>query len=164
MELFITRKTEKVLSFSKEISNEQNQEKWSLDSFLVDRKTCLIVTHKETLYTFFVCNIKKADLKNINDLVYNALIDQIKTDEIDLEKSIDYFNLKGDIQINFLRTDNDQKTLGWLRDILIVTKFVMEEDKSAKIEQLKSFAKYMNDRPIGKRNYKTPIELLRENF
>lgn len=161
MEVFLTKKLGEFLETNKENSDEKEFEKWSAHIFIVERKKNIIFTHKETLYSFFVLGLNKNDLKFLKERIINELKIQLESDKIDIEKALIYFNINSSENIYFLKTDNDQKTLGWTRDLLIVNQDIYEDYTQNKIVSSAYFAhNQMNHRLVGKRDYKSPIEML----
>lgn len=161
MEIFLTKKLSEFLELNKEHSSERESEKWSAHIFVVERKKNIILTHKETLYSFFVLGLIKKDLKFLPERIVNELKIQLKSDKIDVEKALKFFNIFDDTNVYFLKTDNDQKTLGWTRDLLNVNQDIYEENTQSKIISSAYFAhNQMNHRLVGKRDYKSAIEML----
>ena len=87
-------------------------------SFFINRKKCLIFTHKETLYSFLILDVKKKGTKNINHQIIYELKKQLTKDGINQTKALSYFGLFNHQEIFLLKTDNDQKTLGPIRDLI----------------------------------------------
>lgn len=76
-----------------------------------------------------------------------------------------YFNVKDSENIFFLKTDNDQKTLGWTKDLVQVNQSVCEDITQDKILSSAFFAhNMMNSKLVGKRNYTRPIDMLTEKI
>lgn len=161
MEIFLTKKLGEFLKFNKENSTEREFEKWSAHIFIVEGKKNIIFIHKETLYSFFVLELLKNDLKSLADRIIKELKIQLESDKIDVQKSLKYFNIIDDKKIYFLKTDNDQKTLERIRDLLLINQEFCKDYTQEKIISTSFFAhKLMNHRLIGKRDYKSSIEML----
>lgn len=84
--------------------------KWNATVFNVDRKKCWLLTNGLTKYNVVLTDIKAKDLKDIEAIFKNAFYAQLVYDGIIVE----YEKVDSVIgQLNFLPTDNDQKTTGF---------------------------------------------------
>ena len=165
MEIYLTIKLSEFIKIDKLDSDQKAEEKWSAHIFILNRKKNIIFTHKETLYSFFVLDITKKELSVLNRRIYNELEIQLESDNVDVKKALKYFNVKDSENIFYLKTDNDQKTLGWTKDLIQVNQSVCEDFHQDKIISSAFFAhNMMNSRLVGKRNYTSPIDMLTEKI
>lgn len=164
IKIYCTRKAEKLFdTIIKDESQENSFEKWNCDLLNFERKKCFLFVHKETLYGVLLTEIRKKDIPILSELFITALLKQLKHDSISTSKSEEILMLNSN-EMSFYCTDNDQRTLGTLRDYknhLIG----FTEHKNNKLNAAKVFAnEYLNGIPSGARNYKTPIKLMREKL
>ena len=94
---------------------------WNAQLFSVDRRKCILVTNKQTLYSFVRLNILKHDLKDLNNFFITSLFRQLKADNLYDQKAEDYW-LDEFSKISFARTDNDKKVIGTMNDIIFQMK------------------------------------------
>jgi hypothetical protein len=158
--VFCTRKSETFISVKKKEENyNDTDENWICNLVPIGGKKSLYFIDKNTLYSVLLLNVKKKDLENIESLFIEEFLSQLKTDEIlnsEMELSLRnrYKNLK------FYETDNDQKTLGTLRDNMYHIKTYIS-DKADKIHFAKDIMSKINQIPLGGRKYANAKELMK---
>lgn len=159
--IFCTRKTESFISVNKkeEYYNE-NDENWICNLIAVGGKKSLYFIEKKTLYSILILNIKKKDLQNIENLFVEELISQLKIDQIfNPEKELLIRN--NHKKITFYETNNDQKTLGTLRD----NDYHIKAYISNKVDKLYFARDFMqssiNRIPLGSRKYAYARDLMK---
>lgn len=155
--VFCSKKLEPFVDIDNNIQETVNQ--WNAHLVYLDRKKCLYFVDKKTLYSIFIADIVKKDLKNIGNFFFYTLVQQLKDDQI-YRPELDNFLVDNFKTIKFYKTDNDQKTLGTLRDDLYHLKAYCQ-DKNNKLLAALEFAKFrMNNIPIGVRNYYTAKKIM----
>lgn len=165
MEIFVTNKLFEFIQINKLDSNQSENKKWSANIFILDRKKNIIITHKETLYSFIVTNLTKKDLGDLNEKIINELKIQLECDKIDVKNALNYFEISSTEDIFFLKTDNDRKTMGWTNDLLQVNKWLIEKNQQDKLASTVFFAhNEMNKRPVNSRRFLSPIEILKNKL
>lgn len=165
MEVFVTKKLSEFLQPNKDNSYQELDYKWSASLFYLNRKKCLLFTHKLTLYSFVVLDVKKKDLKTLAIRIINELKAQLNADKINLETALNYFGIETPEEIFFLRTDNDQKTLGWVRDLTQNIKSYLLYNDGDKIFGTTYFAnKRINKIPVGSRKFQNSNEMLSDKL
>lgn len=159
--VFCSKKLEPFVDIDNNIQETLNL--WNAHLVYFDGKKCLYFVDKKTLYSIFIADIVKKDLKNIGNLFFDTLVQQLKNDKI-YRPELDKFLIDNFKTIKFYKTDNDQKTLGTLRDDLNHLKAYCE-DKNNKLLAALEFAKIsMNGIPIGVRKYYKAKELMEEEL
>ncbi len=159
--VFCSKKLEPFVDIDNHIQETFNQ--WNAHLVFLDGKKCLYFVDKKTLYSIFIIDIVKKDLKNIGNLFFDTLVQQLKNDKI-YRPELDNFLIDNFKTIKFYKTDNDQKTLGTLRDDLMHLKAYCE-DKNSKLLAASEFAKSrLNRIPIGVRKYHFAKELMGEEL
>ena len=160
--IFCTRKLETFINVKKKDENyDETRESWICHLIAIAGKKSLYFIDKKTLYSILIINVQKKDLHNIEQMFVDALINQLKTDKIlntENEPSIRN-RYKSSI---FYETDNDQKTLGTLRDQTLHIKNYLS-GKLDKIEAAKNFMQIIgNTIPLGSRKYAFAKDLMFE--
>ena len=165
--VFCTRKTESFISVKKKEENyNESDENWTCNLISVGGKKSLYFIEKKTLYSILILNIKKKDLVDIESIFIEEFISQLKIDGIlNPEKELLIRNKYK--EITFYETDNDQKTLGTLRDNEYNIK-VYILDKVDKLHFARDLMQTRINRiPLGGRKYAYARELMKselENF
>ena len=160
IKIYATRKSEEIFGqLEKDDLIEEVCEKWNCHVFILERKRHFLLVHKETLYGIVVNNITKKELKNLHNLLLSELEERLIQDYGDAEGVKDYISENYKV-LKIFSTDNDQRTLGTLKDQIYHIKAYCE-DKTEKLNSAKTYCQnYLNDMPIGVRNFNSPSELM----
>lgn len=165
MEVFLTNKLKKFIDPNKEESSQEFNRKWSAHLFYVDRKKCIVFTHKETLYSFVIPNFKKTNPNTLSEQITEELKNQLNSDGININSAFNYFELTSPQNIYFRKTDNDQKTLGWVRDLIQNIKVHLRFNEGDSLDKVIYYAhNNMNGIPVGSRHYARPFKMLLEKL
>ena len=162
--VYTSRKLEEVfkpIKLKKNLSTKENSLQFNAHIFLIDRKKCILFTQKVTCYSFAVMGYTKADFKNIDILFYKAFEAQLIADnlyEVGGEKYLESFASP----LDFFQTDNDQKTLGIIRDSIYRIDSWRYDHPERDINLVtKYILSYQNKIPIGSLKYQNAKELMR---
>ena len=158
--IFCTKKLEKLIGkVSKNEEIKETENNWTGNLLMVNGKKCLLFIDKNTLYIFLILGFSVKDLPKIKKLFVQEFINQLKRDKI---YSIDAENYFNDLflEINFFRTDNDQKTLGTVRDADMMLKHFLNDDFDKDVSILRYQVNYMNSVPLGGKKYVNAKTLL----
>lgn len=159
--VFCSKKLEPLVDIDDNLQPSFNL--WNAHLVYIAGKKCLYFVDKKTLYSIFIMDIVKKDLKNIGTLFFDTLVLQLKNDKI-YRPELDSYLINNFKTIKFYKTDNDQKTLGTLRDDLNHLKGYCE-DKENKLNAAFEFSSFiMNRIPIGVRKYHKARELMEEEL
>lgn len=118
VQIYCTQKLGKFIKTGIEQGLPRTDQDWSAHLFFISGRKCIVFVHKKTLYTVLLLDILKKDMTHINRLFLDALIGQLKADNIlgnhealirDLYK-----------EISLVSTDNDRKTLGTINNIVSI--------------------------------------------
>jgi hypothetical protein len=165
IKIYCTKKLESFVNVEHEDKTEfqESENNWNGQLISIDRRKCLYFVHKKTLYSFVIFNILKKDLKNLDILLYEAFENQLKSDKIYDDKAERYLNIHFN-GYKLLRTDNDQKTLGILRDSI----FRIESyyyDKVDKLKSAKTYVNlYLNEIPLTSKKYRNAKDTMFEEI
>ncbi len=94
---------------------------WNAHVFFVDKRKCLVFVNNLTYYTIFIADVKKKDLKNIENLFFERLNEQLYHDGI-INQDESFEVLTGAKEISFFRTNNDRKAIGRINDFAYLFK------------------------------------------
>ena len=162
--IFCTKKLEPLVKTEERtIESFTSDNKWNGHLISIDRRKCLYFIHKPTLYSFLILDILKKDLVKFDQLFFDSLVNQLILDNL-YSPQLDEYLKENYSTIKLFKTDNDQSTLGTLRDVLRHLNSYLE-DKSDKIIASKKFMeKGLNKIPIGTRKYYNATEIMKLEF
>ena len=98
-------------------NSELKPNDWNAHIFTLDRKKCLIFVHSLTHYTIFIDQIKKSDLKVINEIFREKLKSQMRNDNLTINPKLSE-KLCIDKEIKFYKTNNNRRVLGRINDFV----------------------------------------------
>lgn len=151
--VFCTRKLEKLVDM--EITNVEPStldESWNAHLVAIGGRKNILFVHKKTLYGILLVDVLKKDLLQIDRLFYDAFVAQLKNDRIYRVELEAVYRQRFD-KVLLLPTDNDRKTIGTIRDLILHLKSYCAV-RPNKIEAARYFAQNtMNGIPIGSRKY-----------
>ena len=158
--IFCTKKLETFfVNVSKNIEIHETENNWNGQLLNIKGQKCLLFIDKKTLYLFLISNFSKKNLPKIKELFFLEFFNQLKRDGIySLEVKNYFIDVFDDIK--FFKTDNDQKTLGSIKNCeALISRFCRDF-----IDIENAITYYQNERmnlnPIGVRNFITSKELL----
>ena len=136
---------------------------WNAQLFTHERRKCIIVTNKATLYSFVRLNILKKDLSDLSHFFLSSLFKQLKADNLYNKEEENYW-LEQYLNITFARTDNDKKVIGSINDFIIQLKLGLSYPAATNLEKPTdtSAATFVNTIPMGMLRYKTPLDIYKE--
>ena len=145
-------------------NNDEIQEtthNWTGNLITVNGKKCLLFVDKKTLYYFLMPYFSKKYLPRLKELFLFEFVEQLKRDDLYSREIAQYFveNFK---EIKFFRTDNDQKTLGAVRDFeyTIQHYYPSMPDRDIALDMLRN--EHMNKYPLGGRKFAFSKNLMLE--
>jgi len=145
------------------IPTEDNFSLWNAQLFSVDKRKCLIVTNKKTLYSFVALDILKKDIEDFKTFFIDRLFRQLQHDNL-LTTELKTLIEKDFQAVNLLTTDNDKKTIGSMNDYIYHTKdFIYRKSHISHVDSY-SIAGLLNDIPMGALKYAKPIERVNKLF
>ncbi|MBW6484326.1 MAG: hypothetical protein K0B10_14885 [Vicingaceae bacterium] len=160
--IFCTKKLE---AFTGKLDKKEpiGENNWTGHLVAIGGRKCLYFIQKKTLYSVLLIDIVKKDLKQLDKLFFEALLIQLKADKI-YKPELENYLVENFSSLKLLPTDNDQKTMGTMRDDIINLKAYCE-DKENKLKAAAEFAtETINKIPLGTRKYKYASELMNEEL
>ena len=162
--IYTSRKLEaaiKPIKLDKEIVESNQSLNFNAHIFLIDRKKCIFFTQKETCYSFAIMDFKKSDFKYLDVLFYKAFESQLISDHLYEIGGEQYLN-RFCTEIQLYQTDNDQKTLGIIRDSIYRIDSWRYNSPNRNIGLVaKYILSYQNEIPIGSLKYKNAKEMMK---
>jgi hypothetical protein len=158
--VFCTKKLESfVKTEDSTLESYTSDNNWNGQLISIDRRKCLYFIHKRTLYSILLLDILKKDLMHLEKLFFEGLVNQLKLDRLYSPK-LDNYLLNNYSTIKLFRTDNDQKTLGTMRDDIMHLNAYIEDKPDKMIAANYHMRKTLNIIPIGTRKYQNARDLM----
>ncbi|MFZ3138779.1 MAG: hypothetical protein WA126_15465 [Thermodesulfovibrionales bacterium] len=131
---------------------------WYANLLRIDRRKCLLFTNEESLYTFLIPKVLKANLKSIEqeflvNLSYNL---QNEGFELDVINRV----MQEYQEIGFAKTSNRQ-VLGSMNDLTFQYQVLIEQKEGLENIRILELNKHINRTIMGALKYKYPIEGLK---
>ena len=135
---------------------------WNAQLFSLDRRECIMITNKVTLYSLVRLDILKKDLNELPKFFINSLFDQLKADGLYNDKEENFW-LDNFSNIEFSATDNDKKVIGSMNDMIYQLKVAILY-KTSGLENPSNIkaGQYVNDIPMGLIQYRNPLDKMRD--
>lgn len=151
--IFCTNKLAGLISVKTVLNSViKNTESWNAHLFSIGGRKCILFTEKETCYCVLLIDVLKRDLKDINSMFYDAFINQLNADEIELPTNLSYVD-KVNCELTLYSTDNDRSTIAVMNSLILDLKSYCDT-KFDKIEAARYFRQnIINGIPIGSRKY-----------
>ncbi len=118
VQIHCTQKLGKFIKTGIEEGLPRSDQDWSAHLFFISGRKCIVFVHKKTLYTVMLLDIFKKDMIHINRLFLEALIGQLKMDNILGAYEALIRNVYKEISV--VSTDNDRQTLGTINNLVSI--------------------------------------------
>ena len=159
MIIYCTRKLETFIPVLKK-TTEIIENYWLAQILSIGGKKSIIFIEKKTLYCVMIINIQKKNFPNIKEIFLREFTDQLVADRIICSEMAMQKIVNDCSELLFYETNNDQKTLGTLRDNILHLKSYIE-DKPDKIFAAKIFVREsINNILLGSRKYAKSRQLM----
>lgn len=123
--LYCSNKLQKYIGFT---SNQIEQDKhnllnsWNAHLFNLNRKKCLFFMNQDTYFSFVVYNIKKSDIKHLNELFITGFIKELK--KLKLITAKQETQLKANFTKVFLhKSINNRNVIGNMNNLIQILEF-----------------------------------------
>ncbi|CAA0163558.1 hypothetical protein TMP248_110095 [Tenacibaculum maritimum] len=118
--LFCSNKLQKYIGFKenqikKDSLSELNS--WNVHLFTVNRKKCLFFMNHQTYFSFVVYDIKKPDIKKINELFVNGFITELKKLELITPEQEEVVKSRF-TEVFFHKSINNRKVIGNMNNLI----------------------------------------------
>ena len=159
MIIYCSRKAETFIPVLKKTS-EIAENYWLAHLIPIGGKKSIIFIERKTQYCVLIINILKKDLPNIKDIFIKEYISQLHVDDIMVSKTAEQKIVKNCMGMLFYETNNDQRTLGTLRDMIFHLKNYIA-DQPDKADAARIFMNQsINNILLGARKYARGRELM----
>jgi len=157
--IYLSRKAEK--AFGKKLLLTENYSdnrlgKWNTQLFFHNRKKWLLLTHGETRFSFFVKDINAQSIKNINELLFEGLYQQLLFEGIEINRE-KLLNIVGEFV--FHTTDNDRRITGTQNTTLGVIEY-WKVGYVTVFETIGEMGRIINESPTEAFKWKSPKEMM----
>jgi hypothetical protein len=134
---------------------------WNGHLFYCQRKKYMMFVNSKTYYAVLIPPVKKADLKNLENIFLQRLLSQMVLDEI-IDEDFSLVILSRLLPLTFSKTNNDKKAIGTLNEFIYQFKGQLEYSDGDQPD-LATFNSRLNQIPVGagrskERAYGWPIE------
>ena len=164
--IFISTKLSNLIGKSRlslfDKSHLSSKDDWNAQLFTVDRRKCIIITNKATLYSAVRLDILKRDLSDLKLFFIDALLNQLKSDQLYSNKGEGYLsdNLA---KLIFTTTDNDKKVIGSMNDMIYQLKVGIQHRVPDLLNPTDiNAAKYVNSIPMSLIQFKCPLQKMHD--
>ena len=128
---------------------------WNGHLFTLERRKCIVLVHKETLYSFVLFDVLKKDLANFKQVFTENFLLQLGHDGL-LNASVEKCIMQELVSVELSTTDGDKSTIGFINDC--IGRLLFEVDGQAPtIEHTKHYVyNYYNENfMMNKIHFKT---------
>ncbi len=120
------------------------------------------MTNKATLYSAVRLDILKRDLSDVKNFFIDALLKQLKSDQLYSNK-VEGFLANNLEKLIITTTDNDKKVIGSMNDMIYQLKVGIQHRVPDLMNPTDTnAAKYVNDIPMSLIQFKTPLKKMRD--
>jgi hypothetical protein len=162
--VFCTKKLEAfVTTEERTLESYTSDNNWNGQLILIGRRKCLYFIHKRTLYAVLILDILKKDLLKLDQLFFDGLVNQLKIDNL-YQPQLDNYLKEHYFSLKLFKTDNDQKTLGTLRDNTMHLKSYIENKPDKIVAATRHQKHSLNKIPIGSRKFQNGTEMMKSEL
>ena len=137
---------------------------WNAHLFTIQRKKCIIVTNKATLYSFVRFNIIKKELADLTEFFFRSFLAQLKADHLDQENNLGWW--PGTFtDCKLYPTDNDRKVIGSINDFIFQLKVAVDHDINGLGNPTDTTAgTLLNNTLMSLIHYKNPLQQIKTTY
>jgi hypothetical protein len=157
--IYCTNKLQKYIGFKENQTGQNNNNSlnsWNAHLFTINKKKCLFFMNQETYFSFVVYDIKKPDIKNLNQLFITGFLFELN--KLKLITAEQETPLKENFSGVFLHSSiNNRKVIGNMNSHIQVLDFYKYE-----FEDMQDYfnTETLNKIPLGKKIYFYPLEVM----
>jgi hypothetical protein len=135
---------------------------WNAMLFYLNKRKCLLFTHKARLYSFLALDVVKKDLVDFPKFFRQHFTDQLLADQLISEKA--KLMLEQDYGSIILKpTDGDRKVIGSMNDCIFRVRYYMgRDDEDGRSKSPTYIAHQFNKTPMGAIDYAHPVDLMKQ--
>lgn len=155
----ILRCTAKLLKLvgEKPVADAGDGPEWYGNLIWIERRKCLLFTHAETLFSFMVSDVRRADIAPLEPFVLGRIRHELASEGLRPEP----FGVGRDADMVVART-NDRGVLGSMNDLAFQCQHAAASDGGLEHLDMREWNRQLHRTPMGARKYGFPIDLARE--
>ncbi len=135
---------------------------WNAQLFTIQRRKCILVANKATLYSIVRLDVLKKDLNDLSSFFIKSLSIQLKADGLYDDYDLSFW-LGSNSEVSFCRTDNDRPVLGSITDLIYQLKVAVIYKVGGPGNPTGTWAgSYVNNLIMNYIDLDTPIKRLRK--
>lgn len=134
---------------------------WNALLFYLNKRKCLLLMHKQTLYCFLALNIVKKDLADFPSFFRQGLTDQLLADQI-LSSQVKTFLDSEYGSLSLMPTDNDKSVLGSMNNHILNIRYYEYREGDTLLMKPTYIGHQLNRTPMKPIGYAYPVEKMKE--
>jgi hypothetical protein len=134
---------------------------WNAQLFYLNKRKCLLLMHKASLYSFLALDIVKKDLYDFPSFFRQGLTDQLLADQLISPKTKAILDSAYD-SITLLPTDNDKKVLGSMNNHILTIRYYDARGGDALTLRATYIGHQLNRTPMKPIGYAYSVEKMNE--
>ncbi len=134
---------------------------WHANLLHIDRRKCVLFANDKTLFNFIVPDLKREHIRNLEDF-FRRFLACVVGDE-GMSESVQKSIAKEYQDIAYANTNNRQ-VLGSMNDLAFHYKHGILEEGGVHSAMVPEIIHQLNRMPMGARDYKYPVDLLKELY
>ena len=130
---------------------------WYGNLLWLDRRKCILFTHAETLFSFLVADVLKADVSPIGPFLVSRVEFELATEEL----PVDLFGRLDRDSVHIAKTAS-RSILGSMNDLAFQWEHTVEASGGLESTDVAGTNRRLRRMPMGAIRYAHPIDLVRE--
>jgi hypothetical protein len=163
MILFTSSKLSSLLAIKTKLQPEANAhplQYWNAQLFSVDKRKCIIMTNKTTLYSLLALDVVKKDIVPFEVFFWKALVANLKNTGLHTP-AIEASLRKTCLPIHVSTTNNDKKVIGTMNDHIYTVKYFAWDTNHISDLEVAKMEERLNDTPCGANGYEYPVKRMK---
>jgi len=124
---------------------------WTANLIFIERRKCLLLTHHATLFTVFVPDLRRAQLRELEPLVSESLVEALALEGGAARSRISSSGIG-------LRRSRTRRVLGSMNDLAFQARVIIEAGGGLAVYDHEDLARRLNRIPMGALKYRFAID------
>jgi hypothetical protein len=132
---------------------------WHANLLRFERRKCVIFTNSKTLYSIFIPGLKRPDFDRLDEIFRQSLFRRLRIEgfsQLQIEQILEEYQT-----LQYAKTNN-RSVLGSMNDLAFQIEAYIETSGGLAYIDFDAMNDELNRIPMGARNYKHSIEVLKE--